>query len=211
MKIMLSAKLLFTICLSLALSAPAMAQLGGKKLMPTTMDSFVRQAQGNAELIYGDEGHEGPPPFSEFEYMNRINNGIFDTRDKGLTTGHGTELPSAWGRDEFLGAEWYRSGANGGNVNPQGAGVAMDRAGNPQLQQSQTGYGSYTPGANWITVRNPDTAAIMGYMAPGETYQDFFSGASGHIFPEYSQVGKTILQDYPKAVPTGPATSGAGF
>lgn len=82
-------------------------------LPPTRLDSFVREAKGNADAIYGDEGSCGLPPFFGFEKWNRINAGIVDDRDRGLTTGHGSYLPDASGNDEFLGAEWSQSGARG--------------------------------------------------------------------------------------------------
>ena len=75
------------------------------------MDSFVRQAGGNADLIYGDEGVVDIPPYDYFDPIHRINAGIYDTRRKGLTTGHGSYLPDAWGADEFTGNEWSMSGA----------------------------------------------------------------------------------------------------
>ncbi len=211
MKNLLSAKVFFSFCLCTSLAAPAMAQLNNKGLPPTSMDSFVRQAAGNAELIYGDEGYEGPPPYYEFEYQNRINSGIYNIRDKGLTTGHGSLMPSAWGRDEFLGAEWSRSGSNGGNAQQQGPGVVMDQQGNPQSPaNAPQGNPPYQVGPDWIQVRNPDTAQVMGYMQPGETYQQFFSGQSGHILPQFSDVGQQLLKDYPNAVPKGPVSAGSG-
>ncbi len=71
-------------------------------LPPCTMDSFVHEAAGEAEHIYGDEGTTSIPPYMGFSTVHRINNGIFNIRDKGLTTGHGSYLPDAWGADEFL-------------------------------------------------------------------------------------------------------------
>lgn len=214
MKNMLSAKLLLSFCLCISIAAPAMAQLNKKGLPPTSTDSFVKQAAGNAENIYGDEGHEGPPPFDYFEYQNRINSGIYDIRDKGLTTGHGSMMPSAWGRDEFLGAEWSRSGANGGNPGLRGPGTTMDQNGNPQNPaMAPAGNPPYQVGRDWVQVRNPDTAQVMGYMAPGETYQDFFSGKSGHILPQFADVGHELVTDpqYQKGqIPKGPVSSGAG-
>ncbi len=210
---MLSAKLLFSFCLCVSLTMPAMAQLNSKGLPPTSTDSFVRQAAGQAENIYGDEGHEGPPPFSEFEYQNRINSGIFDIRDKGLTTGHGSLMPSAWGRDEFLGAEWSRSGSNGGNPQLSGPGTTMDQQGNPQSPaNAPQGNPPYQIGPDWVQVRNPDTAQVMGYLAPGETYQDFFSGKSGHILPQWQAVGQELLTNpaYQGQVTQGSVTGGAG-
>jgi hypothetical protein len=213
MKNMLPAKLLFSLCLCASLAAPALAQLNSKGLPPTSMDSFVRQAAGNAELIYGDEGDEGPPPYSEFEYQNRINSGITGIRDQGLTTGHGSMMPSAWGRDEFLGAEWSLSGANGGNPQLQGPGVQMDQSGNPQAPANPVeGNPSYAVGPNWVQVRNPSTAQVMGYMAPGETYQQFFSGQSGHILPQFAAVGQELMNNpqYQNQIPAGPVNAGSG-
>lgn len=86
-------------------------------LPPCTMDSFVRNAEGMADLIYGDEGTDGPPPFQEFDAIHRIDAGIFGDRNKGLTTGHRSHLPSAWGNDEFLGAEWAGQ-PNSADYNP---------------------------------------------------------------------------------------------
>lgn len=214
MKHTLPAKLFFCFCLSACLAAPAMAQLNSKGLPPTSTDSFVRQAAGQAENIYGDEGHEGPPPFSEFEYQNRINSGIFDRRDAGLTTGHGSYLPSAWGRDEFLGAEWSQAGHNGGNPRLGGPGYQMDANGNPQSPpNAPEGNPPYQIGPDWVQVRNPSTAQVMGYMAPGETYQQFFSGQSGHILPQWSDVGQELMTnpDYQKGqISKDPVTAGMG-
>ena len=82
-------------------------------LPPTRLDSFVKEAKENADAIYGDEGTCSYPPFFGFEKWSRINAGIMDGRDRGLTTGHGSYLPDASGNDEFLGAEWSHSGARG--------------------------------------------------------------------------------------------------
>lgn len=96
-------------------------------LPPTTLDSFVRTAAGNADQIYGDEGVNDIPPFFGFTYNHRINSGITDVRDRGLTTGHGSLMPSAAGRDEFIapgspGGEWSQSGANNGDSQLNSAG-----------------------------------------------------------------------------------------
>lgn len=73
------------------------------------LDSFVHEAGGRAELIYGDEGTDGPPPIHGFNQENRIDAGIYGGRDAGITTGHQGHLPSSWGRDEFIGGpEYYR-------------------------------------------------------------------------------------------------------
>jgi len=82
-------------------------------LPATSMDSFVYQAGGSAELIYGDEGTDDIPPYFEFTKDHRINAGIFGQRSAGLTTGHGSYLPDAWGGDEWVkGPEFDQSGAN---------------------------------------------------------------------------------------------------
>ena len=86
---------------------PSIGPSGLNGLPPTVMESFVRNAGASADLIYGDEGTDGPPPYSEFTQMHRIEAGIHGRTASGLTTGHRANLPSAWGNDEFLGAEWY--------------------------------------------------------------------------------------------------------
>src|SRR5574337_2048480 len=72
-------KLLLSLILSIVYTVPAFAQAGKMRngLPPTSMDSFVYEAGGNAELIYGDEGVTNIPPYFEFTYEHRINNGIF--------------------------------------------------------------------------------------------------------------------------------------
>lgn len=71
-------------------------------LPPTRLDSFVREAGGLANQIYGDEGTSGPPPIQGFNQVNRIDMGISTSASNfGLTTGHESVLPSAWGADEF--------------------------------------------------------------------------------------------------------------
>jgi hypothetical protein len=78
------------------------------------MDSFVHQAGGAAEEIYGDEGVGGLPPLFGFSQRSRIDAGIQGIRAEGLTTGHGSVMPSAWGYDEFIAppGEWVYSGRN---------------------------------------------------------------------------------------------------
>lgn len=93
--------------------------LNARGLPPTNLDSFVYQAGGRAEEIYGDEGVDGLPPIDSFTSQNRIDAGIFGTRNAGLTTGHGSIMPAAWGGDEYChGTEWVRSGDKGGNQLP---------------------------------------------------------------------------------------------
>jgi hypothetical protein len=97
-------------------SLPAFAQTFPVRngLPPTSMDSFVHEAAGSADLIYGDEGKWDIPPYDEFTVPHRINSGIFGVRDAGITTGHGSYMPDAWGGDEWTGNEWSQSGANNG-------------------------------------------------------------------------------------------------
>jgi hypothetical protein len=96
------------------------ATAGTRNGLPATCtDSFVSNAMkaGRAEAIYGDEGvGDAPPPFyGGFTAEHRINAGITGQQDAGLTTGHGSRLPDAWGRDEYLGGqEWSQSGSNRG-------------------------------------------------------------------------------------------------
>ena len=67
---------------------------GGKGGLPSTsLDSFVQNAGGNAETIYGDEGSDSIPPLFNFD---TINSGIQGQSAAGLTTGHRSSLPSAW-------------------------------------------------------------------------------------------------------------------
>ncbi|HND69119.1 MAG TPA: hypothetical protein PL112_20100, partial [Candidatus Obscuribacter sp.] len=90
-----------------------------RRLPPTVLDSFVYNAGANAENIYGDEGVNGLPPIDNFKKCNRIDAGITGIRDLGLTTGHGSVMPDAWGADEFISVgEWTQSGAKGNMANP---------------------------------------------------------------------------------------------
>lgn len=86
------------------------ASQASASLPPTRLDSFVLESKGHADAIYGNEGQDGPPPYLNFDKTHRINTGITDDRDKGITTNHGSLLPDAWGRDEFLGLETDQSG-----------------------------------------------------------------------------------------------------
>src|SRR5262249_8079754 len=96
---------------SLLLTAPTSTGAMRNGLPATTQDSFVYQAAGQAELIYGDEGVADIPPYFEFTKDHRINSAIFRQTDMGLTTGHGSLLPDGWGGDEFVkGPEFDVSG-----------------------------------------------------------------------------------------------------
>jgi hypothetical protein len=65
------------------------AQQTGGVLPPTQMTSFVADS-GYNDFIYGDEGTDGPPPYDDFGYIG-------DGMSGGLTTGHPSGAPSAWG------------------------------------------------------------------------------------------------------------------
>lgn len=91
-----------------SLSVPiafARTQAGGvpgarRGLPPTSLDSFVLNAGGMSEQIYGDEGSDGLPPYFGFDQGHRIQAGIMGQRAEGLTTGHASALPEAWGYPE---------------------------------------------------------------------------------------------------------------
>jgi hypothetical protein len=68
----------------------ALRNNGWRRLPETRLDSFVKES-GYNDMIYGDEGTDGPPPYDDFLY---INDGI---TSGGLTTGHPSDAPSAWG------------------------------------------------------------------------------------------------------------------
>jgi hypothetical protein len=53
----------------------------------------------------------------------------------------------------------------------------------------------YTPGLDWAAVYNSHDGSLMGYMAPGETYAEFFSGQSGHLLASQAPEGQYILQN----------------
>lgn len=92
--------------------------LNARGLPPTNLDSFVYQAGGRAEEIYGDEGVDGLPPIDGFNAQNRIDAGIFGTRNAGLTTGHGSLMPAAWGWADGTSNEWAWTGDKSGNQLP---------------------------------------------------------------------------------------------
>lgn len=133
-------------------------------LPPCMTDSFVHEAGGNAELIYGDEGFQSPPPYMEFTQDHRIERGIHGIRDAGLTTGHGSWLPNAWGDDEFIsaGGEWSQAGTT---ATPQAPPAFAPRSGNlnnfdfsVQVGPAQIDYSANTqPGVSftsWVRPRD---------------------------------------------------------
>lgn len=62
----------------------------GGRLPKVNLDSFVHKAKqrGVAEMIYGDEGTNGPPPLRTFKTI--------ETGGVKATTGHPSDAPSAW-------------------------------------------------------------------------------------------------------------------
>ncbi|MBX3073191.1 hypothetical protein KF728_14400 [Candidatus Obscuribacterales bacterium] len=134
-----------------------LAQIHGRTgrngLPVTSLDSFVLNAGGAADQIYGDEGTEGPPPFEEFTAGHRIQAGI-QGNASGLTTGHGSYLPCAWGGDEYVdGPEFSQSAPRGGN--------------NYWASQPQTGA---NPGTQSTDTQNNDSENYRDYVAPDQYY-----------------------------------------
>ena len=106
-------KVLVSICFLLGAINNAQAQMQKPMLPPCKLDSFVREAGGKAEDIYGDESVGPIPPFFGYTPEHRIDSGIQGISDVGLTTGHGSIMPAAVGADEFLGQEWVNTAAHG--------------------------------------------------------------------------------------------------
>ena len=89
---------------------------GGRNGPPNTrLDSFVLNAGGLSEAIYGDEGSSGPPPYFGFSQVHRIGTGIYN---RGLSTGHASVMPSAWGHDGEFNHSGGFNGGNGANFAP---------------------------------------------------------------------------------------------
>ena len=139
-------------------------------LPPCQLDSFVANAGRHAEAIYGDEGINGmPPPLAYFTKASRINAGIMDQRDAGLTTGHGSYMPNASGRDEYMrggDSEWDLSGARGHTSSDN-----MD--------------------GNVILQRNASLPGLYAYNADGSvaSCQD---GAGKYWYPRYNSDGDIV-------------------
>lgn len=110
-----------------AILSPISGPTGRNGLPMTSTDSFVLNSAGEAESIYGNEGTDGLSPYFEFTPDHRIERGITGARAEGLTTFHGSLLPSATGNDEFIGGtEWLQAGRSGGGV-PGGISGALAR------------------------------------------------------------------------------------
>ncbi len=138
-------------------------------LPPTSMDSFVLNAEGAAEAIYGDEGTDGLPPYDEFTPEHRINMGITGIRDAGLTTGHGSMLPPASGGDEFVDTEGFSmSGANYGGFQMFAYGFGMPTNNSSFPGFNGTGFAPTNPFEDFYS--DFDFGSMLGGMG------DLFSG-----------------------------------
>jgi hypothetical protein len=80
--------------LNLAVATRTILSQGGRQTLPVTnLDSFVYQS-GMSDAIYGDEGQGGSiPPYMGMDESHTIGSGI---NSGGLTTGHSSNMPSAW-------------------------------------------------------------------------------------------------------------------
>jgi hypothetical protein len=182
-----------------------MGGTGGRQLPPTNLDSFVTQAGGQAELIYGDEGTTGLPPLDNFKKENRIDAGIFGINDLGLTTGHGSVMPDAWGADEFLSppGEWTQTGSKSLMANPVSIGAAAldarmtnrysagmsNNATNNGANQFPPPEGPPPPGEEWNPYPVQTHGAFDGYMTVREA-NDFNSGDPQKTAAAYESFAK---------------------
>lgn len=164
---------------------PAQAQ---RQLPPVRLDSFVREAGAQAESIYGDEGTTSIPPIDNFKKENRIDAGIHGVSDLGLTTGHGSVMPDAWGADEFLSppGEWTQSGAKGNLASYTSISATnLDSRTSDHSNPSAGGDGGSNnypppdgpppPGQEWNPTPLTVHGAFDGYMTKQEA-TDFNSG-----------------------------------
>jgi hypothetical protein len=143
-------------------------------LPATNMDSFVYQAGGSAELIYGDEGVDDIPPYFEFTKEHRIAAGITGQRSAGLTTGHGSYLPDAWGGDEWVkGPEFDMSGPAGASTGGPGPGLNINLGGGTNINLN--GGGATLTGPNGLNVNAGANGVTGSLNALGTTV----SGSSG--------------------------------
>ena len=164
----LAASLFFTNTLTINL--PAFSQ---QNLPPVNLDSFIKEAGIHADDIYGDEGKIDLPPFAGYTKAHRINAGIMDLRDAGLTTGHGSWMPDASGADEFIGNEWGQAGYRGHTSDSgfQNDGVAPVMNPNATPPNGLTQYGSTLgvpapPGPGFQPLYNH--GVFYGYLTPRE-------------------------------------------
>ena len=171
-------------------------------LPPTSLDSFVVQAGGNAELIYGDEGTVDIPPYFGFDQSHRINAGISGD-NAGLTTNHGSMLPNAWGGDEFVMPEGpTMSGANNGN--PYGIAGTYPGAGAANTAASSlSALSSTLPGSTWAQNHPRQTEVLT---ADSNIYNQI-NASYGSLGGNYNQLASQALaiqnQDVTEAAQNG--------
>ncbi len=94
--------------------SPAIPGASRRNGLPDTrLDGLVNPSDARSEIVFGGEGNTGPPPVNGFEMQNRIG----PTLNPGLSTGHGSYLPSAQGAEgEFSHSGGFTPGA--GDENP---------------------------------------------------------------------------------------------
>jgi len=173
-------KRIILVSLVMCTTIPAFAQQPSfpmrNGLPATNMDSFVYEAGGSADLIYGDEGKWDIPPYDSFTVPHRINSGITGQRAAGITTGHGSYMPDAWGGDEWTGNEWSMSGSGSNGSQAQGGQTVMSPAIQAGGQSGALPATSIT-GRSWqVGGDNPPPSTGQGgegdtsvYMSPGST------------------------------------------
>ncbi len=162
------------------------------------LDSFVHQAGAAADKIYGDEGTDGLPPLWGFTQASRINTGITGDRDQGLTTGHGSYLPNAWGADEFLAppGEWSLSGTNNGNTQYNNAAANLDSTDQTEAQYAQNNNTSGNSGTSGAVISGPGGVSPNPNFppAPGPGYYSIVGCGGdfqGWMDPSLVQIGYT--------------------
>ena len=145
---------------------PILGPRGRNGLPPTKLDSFVKTSGYNFH-IYGDEGVT-LPPMSEFTPASRIQRGIEGNR--GLSTGHGSNLAPGWGGDEWVDYEGKpRSGPNGGS--------------NANWRQSLTQFGLPRADMGGAPGAMGSTTAPQTFQMPTQTTPHNSGGGFGFSFP----------------------------
>lgn len=189
----------------------ALQQMGATKLPPTRLDSFVAESGFN-DHIYGDEGTDGPPPYESFEKWNRIDAGIYADRDLGLTTNHGSVLPSAWGKDEFIGGpEWSMSGSTGLQekmASPQKLTKVQTLAQNTGVAEHPWADTTQSAEPSEPSPPNPNDPNNMpaGYI--GVYQHGVFLGSYN---PEVDSMGSYLQREHPRSYTTFVQQTGGGF
>lgn len=164
---------------------------GGAGLPPTRLDSFVKESGGLAFQIYGDEGTTSYPPLFGFNRVNRIDSGIQGQRNSGLTTGHESVLPSAWGwpsESSMSGDHGRNPGSKPGYPLDPGNGLPGATSGGGGYDPSQGGFpgsGGYGGG----TCCPPNNG---GWGPPGGGSGWGVSGGGSYRIPGVGSVGGNV-------------------